>query len=68
MIKPTKVYYYYAYQSDDGMVLSLPSIPTSQDINQLKRLYEMYKEQIKGNLKSKKHIIIKVTTAYEEVE
>ena len=68
MIKPTKVYYYYAYKADDGMVLSLPSIPTSQDINQLKRLYGMYKDRIKENLKSKKHIIIKVTTTYEEVE
>ena len=68
MIKPTKSFYYYAYKSDDGLILILPMIPTSTDLNQLKRLYEMYKNEIKGSLRDKEHIIIKSTTSYEEIK
>jgi len=68
MIKPTKSFYYYAYKSDDGLVFSLPTIPTATDLDQLKRLYEMYKNEIKGSLRNKQHIIIKTTTTYEEIK
>ena len=68
MIKPTKSFYYYAYKSDDGLILILPMIPTATDLNQLKRHYEMYKSEIKGSLRDKEHIIIKSTTSYEEIK
>jgi hypothetical protein len=68
MIKRPAVYYYYAYKSDDGVVLSLPNIPTSQSVEQLKKLYDMYKDNLSGNLKSKQHIIIEVTTTYKEIK
>jgi hypothetical protein len=68
MIKRPAVYYYYAYKSDDGAVLSLPNIPTSQSVEQLKKLYNMYKDNLSDNLKSKKHIIIEVTTTYKEIK
>jgi hypothetical protein len=68
MIKRPAVYYYYAYKSDDGVVLSLPNIPTSQSVEQLKKLYDMYKDNLSGNLKSKQHIIIKSTTSYEQIK
>lgn len=68
MIKPTKSFYYYAYKSDDGLILTLPMIPTSSDLNQLKRFYEMYKNEIKGSLRDKEHIIVKATTSYEEIK
>ena len=61
MIKRPAVYYYYAYKSEDGTALSLPNIPTSQSVEQLKKLYNMYKDNLSGNLKSKQHIIIEVT-------
>lgn len=68
MIKPTQSYYYYAYKTDDGLVLTLPTIPTATDLNQLKRHYEMYKNEIKGSLRDKEHIIVKATTSYEEIK
>jgi hypothetical protein len=68
MIKRPAVYYYYAYKSEDGTALSLPNIPTSQSVEQLKKLYNMYKDNLNGNLKSKQHIIIEVTTTYKEIE
>ena len=68
MIKPTQSYYYYAYKTDDGLVLTLPTIPTATDLNQLKRRYEMYKNEIKGSLRDKEHIIVKATTSYEEIK
>jgi hypothetical protein len=68
MIKRPAVYYYYDYKSEDGTVLSLPNIPTSQSVEQLKKLYNMYKDNLSGNLKSKQHIIIEVTTTYKEIK
>ena len=68
MIKRPAVYYYYAYKSEDGTALSLPNIPTSQSVEQLKKLYNMYKDNLNGNLKSKQHIIIEVTTTYKEIK
>ena len=68
MIKRPAVYYYYAYKSEGGTALSLPNIPTSQSVEQLKKLYNMYKDNLSGNLKSKQHIIIEVTTTYKEIK
>jgi hypothetical protein len=34
----------------------------------LKKLYNMYKDNLSGNLKSKQHIIIEVTTTYKEIK
>jgi len=68
MIKRSAVYYYYAYKSEDGNALSLPNIQTSQSVEQLKKLYNMYKDNLSGNLKSKQHIIIEVTTTYKEIK
>jgi len=40
----------------------------SQSVEQLKKLYNMYKDNLSDNLKSKKHIIIEVTTTYKEIK
>jgi hypothetical protein len=68
MIKSTQSHYYYAYKTDDGLVLTLPTIPVSRDLDQLKKFYEMYKNEIKGSMRDKEHIIIKSTTSYEEIK
>jgi hypothetical protein len=68
MIKSPAVYYYYAYKSDDGVLFSLPTIPTARSVEQLKKMYEMYKNNLTPHLKNKKHLIVEVTTTYKQIE